>query len=376
MRPKILLFFEYATLNGGEFSLLAMLGELGRTEFEFVAAAPDAGPLTGRLKQCGIPVHAMTLRDAQGHKRSLDRIDAHLVELVTRVSPDLVHSNSLAMGRMVGRIASRLSIPCTSHLRDIIRLNRTVVSDLNQHAGLIAVSHATQQFHVEQGMCPEKLQVIYNGVNTDLFHPTPATGRLKRELGLSDSDVLVANIGQICLRKGQTLLAQAAVALAKTCPRAHYLFIGQRHSEKSESVAYEKAIRLIFREGGIEDRLFCLGFRDDVPSILNEVDLLVHTAHQEPLGRVLLEAASCGQAIVATDVGGTGEILTDEISAVLVPPDTLSALTAAIGSLLSDRDAQVRMGQHARLRVLDTFALPTATARARSFWKSFLSQRK
>ncbi len=373
MRPKILLFFEYATLNGGEFSLLAMLDAPGPSEFEFVAAVPDTGPLMGRLKQCGIPVHAMTLRDAQGRKRSLDRIDAHLVELVTRVSPDLVHANSLAMGRMVGRIAPQLSIPCTSHLRDIIKLNKTVVSDLNQHAGLIAVSLATQQFHVEQGVRRDRLQVIHNGVNTDLFQPTRATGCLKRELGLSDSALLVANIGQICLRKGQTLLAQAAVALAKTCPEAHYLFIGQRHSEKSESVAYEKSIRLIFREAGIEDRLFCLGFREDVPSILNEVDLLVHTAHQEPLGRVLLEAASCGQAIVATDVGGTGEILTDEISAVLVPPDTLSALTAAIGPLLADRDARVRLGQRARLRVLDMFALPAATARVRSFWKSFLS---
>ena len=375
MRCKILLFFEYATLNGGEFSLLAMLDALGQSEFDFVAAAPDSGPLTERLTQCGIPVHAMTLRDAQGHKRPLDSIETHLVELVTRVSPDLVHSNSLAMGRMVGRIASRVSIPCTSHLRDIIRLNKTVVSDLNQHAGLIAVSHATKQFHVEQGMCPDKLQVIYNGVNTDLFQPTPATGCLKRELGLSDSAVLVANIGQICLRKGQTLLAQAAAALAETCPEAHYLFIGLRHSEKSESVAYEKAIRLIFRDAGIEDRLVCLGFRNDVPAILNEVDLLVHTAHQEPLGRVLLEAASCGRPIVATDVGGTGEILTDEISALLVSPDTLSALCAAIRRLLADRDTRIRLGQQARLRLLDRFALPAATARMRSFWKSFLPQR-
>lgn len=372
MRPKILLFFEYATLNGGEFSLLAMLDALGQTDFEFVAAAPESGPLTGRLRSLGIAVYPLMLRDTQGHKRSLDLIDAHLVELITRVSPDLVHSNSLAMGRMVGRIAPQLPMPCTSHLRDIIRLNKTVVSDLNQHSGLIAVSHATKQFHVEQGMCSDKLQVIHNGVDTDQFRPAPATGILKRELGLDDSAVLVANIGQICLRKGQTLLAQAAVVLAKKCPEAHYLFIGQRHSQKTESVAYEKAIRLIFREAGIENRLFCLGFREDVPAILNEVDLLVHAAHQEPLGRVLLEAASCGQAIIATDVGGTGEILTDEISAVLVPPDTLNALAGAIQQLLGDRDLRMRLGQHARLRALDMFSLSTATARVRSYWKSFL----
>ncbi len=149
-RPKILLLFEYATLNGGEFSLLAMLEALGQTEFEFVAAAPTSGRLAGRLERCGIQVLPLTLRDAQGQKRSIEQVNAHLAELVTRVAPDLVHSNSLSMGRMAGRIAAQLPMPCTSHLRDIIKLTKTAVSDLNRNAGLIAVSQATKQFHVDQ----------------------------------------------------------------------------------------------------------------------------------------------------------------------------------------------------------------------------------
>jgi glycosyltransferase involved in cell wall biosynthesis len=217
------------------------------------------------------------------------------------------------------------------------------------------------------------VRVIYNGVNAELFHPTPATGILKQELGLSDSAVLLANIGQICLRKGQTLLARAAVSLAEEFPQAHYLFIGQRHSQKQESAAHEDAIHRIFRQAGMEDRLFCLGFREDVPAILNEVDLLVHTAHQEPLGRVLLEAAFCGQAIVATDVGGTPEILTDQVSALLVPPDDLEALTAAIRQMLTDRALRIRLGQQARTHALETFSLRTATANLRTFWKSLLA---
>ena len=372
IRPRVLLFFEYATLSGGELSLLAMLEALGPTEFEFVAAAPTSGMLTGRLEQCGILVLPLVLRNTQGQKRSIEQINTHLIELVTRVAPDLVHSNSLSMGRMVGRIASQLPIPCTSHLRDIIRLNKTAVSNLNQNAGLIAVSNATKQFHVKQGMLSGKVQVIYNGVNTELFRPTPATGILKKELGLSDNAVLCANIGQICLRKGQTLLAQAAASLADEFPETHYLFIGQRHSQKPESVEHEKAIHLIFREAGIEDRLFCLGFRDDIPVILNEVDLVVHTAHQEPLGRVLLEAASCGRAIVATDVGGTSEILTDQVSALLVPPDHVEALAEAIRRMLTDREFRTRLAQQARRHAIETFSLPTAAEHIRIFWKSFL----
>jgi glycosyltransferase involved in cell wall biosynthesis len=371
-RPKILLFFEYATLNGGELSLLAMLEALGQTEFEFVAAAPATGMLTGRLEQLGIRVLPLTLRDIEGQRLPIEQINSHLLELVTQVSPDLVHSNSLSMGRMIGRIASQLPVPCTAHLRDIIRLNKTAVSNLNRNAGLIAVSNATKQFHVEQGIMPDKLQVIYNGVNTELFRPIPATGFLRHQLGLSDSAVLCANIGQICLRKGQTLLAQAAAYLAEEFPEANYLLIGRRHSQKPESAEYEDSIRRIFRQARIQDRFFPLGFREDIPAILNEVDLLVHTAHQEPLGRVLLEAASCGRPIVATDVGGTSEILTDRLSALLVPPNDLEALTAAIRRMLTDPDLRIRLGRRARTSAIEKFSLPTAAASVRKFFKSFL----
>ena len=369
---KVFLLFEYSTLNGGEISMLAMLKVLGQTECEFVAGAPVSGMLKNRLEQLGIEVLPLMLRDKQGQKLPVEQIDSGLLELTSKVSPDLVHSNSLSMGRMVGRIAPQLPMPCTAHLRDIIKLNKTAVADLNNSAGLIAVSNATKQFHAEQGVMSKKLQVIYNGVDTEVFRPEPAAGTLRQELGLSDSAFLIANIGQICLRKGQTMLAQAAASLTEEFPNANYLFVGKRHSQKQESIEYEKAIRQIFREAGIEERLFCLGFRQDIPAILNEIDLLVHQAQQEPLGRVLIEAASCGKPIVATDVGGTAEILTDEVSAILVEPNNLDALTAAIRRMLTDSELRIRLGQQARKSVIEKFSLPNATEQVRNFWRSSL----
>ncbi len=372
MRPKILLFFEYGTLNGGKFSLLSMLKSHGLEEFEFVAAAPATGMLWSRLEQCGIPIVPLRLRDAQGQKYSIAQINSHLEDLVTRLSPDLVHANSLSMGRMIGRVVQQLSIPCTSHLRDIIKLSKTAVSDLNRNAGMIAVSKATQEFHLEQGVHSDKVQVIYNGVDSDVFRFNRSTGILKEELGLSADSFLVTNIGQICLRKGQTLLAKAAVSLAEEFPEANYLFVGERYSQKKESVSYENVIRHIFHDAGMEDRLFCLGFRDDIPLLLNEIDLVVHTAHQEPLGRVLLEAAFCACAVVATKVGGTAEILSDRTSALLIPPDNINSLTDAIRRMIMDCELRNRLGRQAQKIVIKKFSISTATARIRSFWKSFL----
>jgi len=371
-QPKILLFFEYGTLNGGEFSLLAVLEALGSETFEFVAAVPSTGRLTTRLGHLGIRTVPLRLRTPQGKKLSIAQVSSHLESLIKRISPDLVHANSLSMGRMLGRVAPQLSIPCTAHLRDIIRLSKAAVADLNQNTGLVAVSQATRAFHLEQGLQPHKLQVIHNGVDTSVFRPRRPTGTLRQDLGLSDRAILIANIGQICLRKGQTLLAQAAVSLAEAFPKAYYLFVGKRYSQKQESVAYEDEIKGVFRKGGIEHRLFSLGFRDDIPGLLNQIDLLVHTAHQEPLGRVLLEAAACGRAMVATEVGGTTEILTDRESALLVPPNNVDALAGAMRELLQDCALRHRLGRQARQQVIENFPLRTAAKRMRAFWESFL----
>lgn len=372
MHITILLLFEYGTLNGGEWSLLSMLEVLGQDSLAFIAAAPAEGRLVTQLERLGIETLPLDLRDGGGQKKSPDQVNAHLQELISKVAPDLVHANSLSMGRMLGRIAATLPMPCTTHLRDIIKLNRAAIDDLNKLDGLIAVSRATRQFHVGQGMDADKVQVIYNGVDTERFKPQARTLALRQSLGLSDSDLMIVNIGQICLRKGQTLLAQAAVALAKTFPLAHYVFVGERYSQKQESVDYENRLVQIFQDAGIEDRLHKIGFRSDIPQILSEADLLVHTAHQEPLGRVLLEAAACAKPIIATDVGGTAEILSHEQSALLIPSDDLEALCAALRQALSEKSFRQSMGETARRTTLERFSLPNAVENIRVFWNSCL----
>jgi len=105
---------------------------------------------------------------------------------------------------------------------------------------------------------------------------------------------------------------------------------------------------------------------------LNQIDLLVHPAKQEPLGRVLLEAASCSKAIVATDLGGTAEILEDQVSTILVPPDDLGSLTAAIRRMLTNSELRTRLGQLARKSVIEKFSLPNTVKQVRMFWRTFL----
>lgn len=353
--PKVLLLCEYATLNGGERSMLATLDSVRRAGFSVSAIAQPVGPLADGLRAKGIGVLPFVATDSTGRRFPKDELRDELRDLLTRRRPHLLHANSLSMGRLCGPVAAELGIPSIAHLRDIIKLSSQAVADLNCHTRLLAVSEATRQSHAAGGLAAEKIHVLYNGVDLDRFHPRPKSGYLHRELALPPEIQLVGTIGQIGVRKGLDVLARAAVLLKDELPNVHYLVVGQRWSDKPESRKFEADLRTT-GTSELAGRMHFLGFRDDVERIFKELTLLAHPARQEPLGRVLLEAAASGVAVVATDVGGTREIFPpDSHAARLVPPDDADALAAAMLDLIGNKSLRARIAAAARRRAEEAF---------------------
>jgi glycosyltransferase involved in cell wall biosynthesis len=183
---------------------------------------------------------------------------------------------------------------------------------------------------------------------------------------------LIGTIGQLGLRKGQDVLLRAATIVARSMPDVHCLIVGQRNSEKDESRQFESGLHGA-ASGALASRVHFLGRRNDVGQILNELTLLVHPARQEPLGRVLIEAAAAGLAVVATEVGGTAEIFPPGCDAArLVPPDDADALAAALLELLGDPAMRERLGAAARRRAEEQFDLRTAAANLLGHYEAIL----
>jgi glycosyltransferase involved in cell wall biosynthesis len=353
--------FEYPTLHGGERSLLAAWPLLDAAGVRPTALAPARGPLAEALAGVGIDLIDFPTQDVNRTRESLEKRRDLLAFELTRLQPDLMHANSLAMGRLSGPVADALGIPSVAHLRDIIRVSGAVVADLNRHRRLLAVSNATREFHVAQGLSADKAHVLYNGVDLDRFRPKPPTHWLKRRLALPSDAVLVGTIGQIVMRKGLDVLARAAARLADSHRDVHWIIAGGRHSQKSEAVEYEAGVRAGFQASGLTGRVHFLGTLDDIDELLPELTLLVHPARQEPLGRVLLEAAAAGIACVATDVGGTREIFPPECNAArLVPAGDEIALAATVAALLADDAERQRLAVAARRRVEGAFDIRDA----------------
>jgi glycosyltransferase involved in cell wall biosynthesis len=352
---EILLLCEYATLNGGEMSMLATLGGVRAAGFTPVVMMPARGPLAGVLSASDVQVLPFDCRMDDGSRVSQSRLREELAMVLRRRRPALLHANSLAMARLSGPVAKHLTLPSLGHLRDIVRLSTQAVVDVNCHRRLLAVSEATRAYHVSAGLAAEKVCVLYNGVDLDEFCPRPPTGYLQRELGLPPETQLVGVIGQISLRKGQDVLLRAAQRIADQLPNVHYVIVGERHSNKDESRRFENNLHEI-ADVNLTGRVHFLGVRHDVCRLLNELTLLVHSARQEPLGRVLLEASAAGVPTIATNVGGTAEIFPPEKDAArLVPPDNADALGEAILELLGDPALRCRLAPAARRRAETDF---------------------
>lgn len=371
LNPHIAVLFEFPTLNGGEHSMLSVLESLQTDcSLRFTAIAPPSGPLAERLSALRIPIAPLTIRAQGGSKRDTPELLSELSDILASIQPDVLHANSLSMSRLTGRGRGDLPVRCcTGHLRDIMKLSASTIRDMNHLDRIVAVSCATKDFHVAQGLSAERTDVVYNGVDTARFcRGDQASARQKLLPQLPPTARVILNVGQICLRKGQLDLAQAAVTLLSETEDLHLVLVGKRHSEKAESIAYEQAIVDAFESSGRTGHLHRPGYCENIEEWMNAADVLVHTARQEPLGRVLLEAAACELPIIATDVGGTSEILQHQHSASLIPPADQSSLQTVLQNALRNPAGNRTLATRAVERIHQTFRVPQAAARLHEFW--------
>jgi glycosyltransferase involved in cell wall biosynthesis len=365
MPGKVLVFGEYGTLNGGENSLLTVLPALNRRQWRFTAAVPANSAFATELKQLGIANLAIELVDQRGVRRDQDSIRESIHGLLQEIQPDLVHCNSLSTSRLVGPVANQLRIPSVGYLRDILKLSKTAIRDINQVDRLVAVSQATRDWHARQGLDLAKTQVIYNAVDPARFYPADRQVDLDH-LGIRPADHVLLFVGQIGMRKGVDVLLRAFAEVKSMIENVQLLIVGSRHSQKHEAIEFEKlALEFSRSVSCARSAVHWLGRREDVRLLMNRADLLIHPARQEPLGRVLLESLACGLPFIASDVGGTREIVhgINGGERLLCPADDALQMAAKIASLLNDGVRRNDLRSQFRSHALTRFSIEQCASR-------------
>jgi glycosyltransferase involved in cell wall biosynthesis len=240
---------------------------------------------------------------------------------------------------------------------------------------VVAVSEAMRRYHVRYNLVrPSRIETVYNFVDPRWTgQAAPADrARVRAEFGADDSCLLIATVGAITPRKGQLHLIRALPGILQAVPGTRLVLVG---AEPSRSTYLER-VKATAEELGVAGHVVWAGTRSDVERIFAAIDLLVHPALEEPLGRVLLEAMASGVPVVTSDVNGTGECIRHGVTGLLVPPAESGPLAEATISLLRDPAKRRQFGEAGRAEIRERFSPAALTERYEAVFLRVIAQRK
>jgi len=197
-----------------------------------------------------------------------------------------------------------------------------------------------------------RITTIYNPVDLDRFNPsTSSPAEARRRLGLDPAGPVLAVIGQLAPWKAQDDAIRCLSQLLGEWPTAKLLIVGKAvfssKATRYDNVAYADMLRRLTADLGVEKAVHFLGEREDIPDVLSALDILLVPSWQEPFGRSVIEAMAMRVPVVATDVGGPAELISNAVDGLLLPPRNPSLWARELSALLAKPRRRIAMGQAA-----------------------------
>lgn len=372
MAIRVLYLHHVEQLSGAENSLLLLCRHLDRARVTPLFGGPQSGPFPEALAREGMLVFAVPfgpLRSIVGVIRSVRR----LRDLILEQRIDLLHANGPQTNVCAGLAGRLTGVPAVWHMRNLLYGDMWDVDRAFSWlpARIICNSDAIRE-RFRGSPAWDKSVTILNAVDTREFHPGQSREPFRLEMGVPDEAPVVGMVGRIGLGKGHDVFVEAAVRLLTGGCAARFFIIGD--TLFPEDAWRADALRRRVKETGFDDRIRFVGLRRDIPGVMRGLDILVLASEAEPCGRVLFEAMASGTAVVATNTGGTPEIVRDGQEGLLVPPCDPDALAHAVGKLIADSGLRARLGQRGVARVQAEFTIERYVARTLEVYEQAVSR--
>jgi len=209
--------------------------------------------------------------------------------------------------------------PVLRHSRGIIVVSRRIAEDLKKWFG--------------QGL-KEKCVTIYNGIDTNTFHPDPSARRIMRKrYDIDEKSLVLLTLGRLTHEKGHHVLVEAMGILKRTIPDIKLLVVGEGSGLSQLKTISEKL--------GLAETVIFIGPVENhqTAAYYNTSDIFVFpTLTVEGLPFVLLEAMACGKPVIASEIGGNAEVISDGENGILVKPDQPLLIADKVRMLISDKE--------------------------------------
>lgn len=324
---------------------------LVRDQYEVFVSTPDNG-YTKALENLGARVVVNECLDRRGTNPLRDlKLIRYYKSLIREYNPDVVLTYTIKPNVYGGLICGRLGIPYIVNVTGLGTSleNEGIIQSITlflYRAGLKCAGKVffqnieNRQFMIDKGIVREEQTDLLpgSGVNTVYYEYLPYPDESK--------GMVFTTIGRIMKDKGIDELLSAACEIRKKHSNIAFRLIGEFDE------AYEEKITDLDRQGVIQ----YLGFQEDIRRFVAESHAVIHASYHEGMSNVLLEAASMGRPVIATDVPGCRETFDPGVTGIAFEPRNSKSLIEAIEKFLSlNKEMHIEMGRVGREKILREF---------------------
>lgn len=362
MFPRPILFIHHANdMYGADIGLLHSIRSLDRDKYFPVVILPadmPTGMLSPELARLGVEYHFAPLgilRRKYLKPRTIIPLIVEMIEgiifvrtIARKRNVALVYTNTFVTvsGAIGGKLAG---VPVLWHIREILSGAPPARWLLHKVLGLCATRVVCISNAVRDSMLAyspnlaKKSVVLYNAVTA--MGGQESTPGLREELNLPPGSLLVGMVGRISHWKGQEILVEAAALVLQHIPNVYFVAVGSYFADESH---YLVKLTNLIKSLGLSGRFHVIDYRSNVTDVYRALDVFVlPSIKPEPFGRVTVEAMTQGRPVIATNHGGSCELIQDGVTGMLIPPSDPKALAAAIELLLMNDQLRETIGRAA-----------------------------
>jgi len=338
-------------LSGAQNVMLKILGSLDKDKYEIYVISKPGGPLVEKVLESGynyIPLKSF--------RRNISFMDfvalIKLIRIFKKEKFDIVHTHSSKPG-FLGRIAARIAgVPKVVHTVHGFpfhsyqkKLTAKFYLSMEKFAALycdkiIFVNNAEREFAIANHIIkPDKAVTIYNGIELPI---------LENKNLFNNENILIGSCSRFWEQKNIIDTIKVAIDVCKKNENIHFTFIG-------DGELYNTVEKMV-NESGFKNRIKLPGWQNNAIEWLLKFDVFLLYSKWEGLPLSILEAMSCGLPVVASDINGNNELVSDA-NGILVPINDIDRLTAVLLSLPSKKEEFKKKGNFSRELVKEKFNL-------------------
>jgi glycosyltransferase involved in cell wall biosynthesis len=315
--------------------------------------------------------------------------------ILKRRQYDILHvHNNYWGGLLVAPLSKIMGCPC------IFQITRMGEDDPTSLAGeslgniklcclkhfdrIIGISESLVQECLHQGLSAEKVPLLINAVDNDVFSPLSDARKLislRRKLNIPEGARVILSVGSVIHRKGTDLLVDAFFSLARDYPDLYLVLVGPATKDESAGVdgAFVEGLRQKITNIGLKERVIFTGRIDDdftIADYYRAANVFAFPTHQEGLPNALQEALSTGLPVVATHLVGITDLLVkNDETGFLIPSDDVPALREKLQWILNNPDQARKLGDAARIRAIQHFGFDVWQKKLTSIYYSMLTEK-